>query len=66
LKPVKHLLGFKLKKLNQDIILIFKIKIDSAVGNPGLICDLSDSGFIKTLLGKNLDSSLENTVVFIL
>jgi hypothetical protein len=65
LKPVKHLLGFKLKKLNQDIILIFKIKINSAVGNPCFICDLSDSGFIKTLLGKNFDGSFKNAVVFI-
>jgi hypothetical protein len=41
-EPVKYLLGSVTEKLHQNVILIFKIKIDGAIRHTGLFRDLGD------------------------
>jgi len=33
---IENLFGSVIKKMNQDIVLIFKIKVDGTIGHPGL------------------------------
>jgi len=54
----KYLFGFIAEKLNQNIILVFEIEIDGAVGNSRCLCNLGNGGLKKTLLGKYFDSGL--------
>jgi hypothetical protein len=55
-ESIKYLLGFIAEKLDQDIILVFEIEIDGAVGNARCLCNLGNGGLKKTLLGKYFDS----------
>ena len=62
----KHLLGSVTEKLHQDVIFIFKIKIDSPVSHPGLFGDLGNGWLMKTLAGKYLYSRFQDQVIFII
>jgi hypothetical protein len=42
-------------KLNQNILFVFKIKIDCSISDTGFFSNLRDCGRKKTLDGKNLD-----------
>jgi hypothetical protein len=51
--------------LNQNIILIFEIQIDGAIGNSGFFGDLGNGRLMKTLSGKNLNSRFKDLIIFV-
>ena len=57
-ESIKYLFGFIAEKLNQNIIFVFEIEIDGAIGNTRCRCNLRNGGLKKTLFGKYLDSRL--------
>gem|GEM_PF-2328616 len=57
-KTLKNLLGLVVEKLNQNVVFVFKIEINSAVGDTGLFCDLRNGRLKISLAGEYLDSSL--------
>jgi len=52
------------EKVHQDIIFILEIQIDSTISHTGFTGYLGDGGLEKALLGKNLDSGLEYSMIF--
>ena len=65
-ETIKYLLGFIIKKLNQNIVFILKIKIDGAVGDPGYFGNLGNGRLMKSVSGKNLDRRFKDLVIFII
>jgi hypothetical protein len=65
-ETTKYLLGFIIKKLNQNIVFILKIKIDGAVGDACFFGNLGNGRLVKSLSGKNLDSRFKNLVIFMI
>lgn len=57
-ESIKYLFGFIAEELNQNIILVFEIEVDGAVGNTRGLCNLGNGGLKKTLFGKYFDSRL--------
>jgi len=62
----KNLFGFVIEKLNQNIIFVFEIKIDGAVGNAGFFSNLGNGRLKESIFGKYLDSRLEYPMVFVI
>jgi hypothetical protein len=62
----KNLFGPKTEKLNQDVVFIFEIQVDSAVGDPGFFCNLGNGRLVKSLSGKNLNRCLKNLMIFMI
>jgi len=62
-EALKHQAGFVAEKIIQNIRFIFEINIYGAIGDPGLPGDLRYGGFIKTLLGKHLDSGIQYQLI---
>jgi len=52
--------------LHQNVIFIFEIKIDGAVGDPGFFGDLGNGRLMKSVSGKNLDRRFKDLVIFII
>ena len=65
-ETIKYLLGFIIEKLNQNIVFIFEIQIDGAVGDAGFFANLSNSRLVKSMSGKNLYSRFKDLVIFII
>jgi hypothetical protein len=65
-ETIKYLLGFIIEKLDQNIVFIFEIQVDSAVGDPGDPGNLGNSRLVKSLSGKNLNSRFKDLVIFII
>ena len=65
-ETIKYLLGFIIEKLDQNIVFIFEIQIDGAVGDPGYFGNLGNGRLMKSMSGKNLNSRFKNLVIFII
>jgi len=61
----ENLLGLVIEKLNQNIIFVFEIKIDGAVGHAGFFSNLGNGRLKESVFRKYLDSRLEYPMVFI-
>ena len=64
-EAVKNLFGLVIEKLNQNIVLVFEIEIDGAVGDTGFPGYLGNGGLKKSLLGKYLDGRFQDTLIFV-
>ena len=62
----ENLLGLVIEKLNQNIIFVFEIKIDGAVGYAGFFSNLGNGRLKESVFGKYLDSRFEYPMVFII
>jgi hypothetical protein len=63
---IKHLFGFIVEKLDQDIVFVFKIQIDGTVSHSGLFGNLGNGGLMKSQSGKYFNRRLENLMVFMI
>jgi hypothetical protein len=64
-ETVEDLFGFVLKKLNQNVILVFEIEVYRPVGNSGFPCDLGNGRQMKSFFGKDFDGGFKDAWVFI-
>jgi hypothetical protein len=64
-KTFEDVFGPVTENLNQNIVFIGKIKVDSPVGYTGLFGDSRNSGLVIALPGKDFDSGIENAMIFI-
>jgi hypothetical protein len=64
-EPLENLACLELVKLNQDIILVFEIKVDGSVRHAGFFGNLGNRRLKKTLFGEYLDGSTQDALVFI-
>lgn len=62
----KYLFGPKAEKLNQNVVFIFKIQVNGAVGDPGFFGNLGNGGLMKSLSGKNLNRRLKDLMIFMI
>jgi hypothetical protein len=65
-ETIKYLLGFIIKKLDQNIVFILEIQINGAVGDPGFFGNLGNGRLVKSLSGKNLNRRLKNLMIFMI
>ena len=62
----KHLFGFIIEKLDQNIVFIFEIQIDGAVGDLCYFGNLGNGRLMKSMSGKNLNSRFKDLVILII
>jgi hypothetical protein len=65
-KPFKYLFGFVVKKIDQNVVFIFEIQVNRAIGHAGFLGDLGDGGLVKPLPGKNLHRRFQDQVVLVI
>jgi len=58
LEAGENLLGLIGEELDEDVVLVLEIEIDSAVGDPGLPGDLRYRRLVEAPLGEDLDGGL--------
>jgi hypothetical protein len=64
-KLFKDLLGSIAEKLNQDVILVFKVQIDRSVSNASLFGDLGNRRLMKPLARKHGHGRFQYQVILI-
>ena len=64
-EAAEDLFCFVLEKLNQDIVLVFKIEVNRSVGDAGLPGDLGYGRLMKSSFGKYFHSCFKDALVFI-
>jgi hypothetical protein len=64
-EQIEYLFGLVRKKLNQDVILVFKVEINRSIGHTRFSGNLGYGGLIESLLSKNLDCRFEDAVIFV-
>jgi hypothetical protein len=62
---LKHQFGFVGVKMDEDVVLVFEIEINGAVGHPRLPRDLGNRRLVKPLFGKYLDGGGQYFLVLI-
>jgi hypothetical protein len=65
-KTIKNLFGFIIEKLDQNIVFIFEIQIDGAVGDLCYFGNLGNGRLMKSMSGKNLNSGFKDLVILII
>ncbi len=65
-KVGKNLPCFIIEKMDQDVIFIFEVKINSPIGNPRGPCNLRYGRFMETGFCKYGDRSFQDAMVFII
>jgi hypothetical protein len=64
-EALENLLGFVFEKLNQDVVLVFKIQIDGPIGHACFSGDFGNGRLMISVPGEYLDGRFENAVVFV-
>jgi hypothetical protein len=54
------------EELNKNVVFIFKIKIDGAIGDTRLFGNLRYRGLVEALVGKYFYGSFEYAVIFVI
>lgn len=65
-KAGKDLARFVIEKMDQNVIFIFKVKIDGPIGDTGGPCNLRYGRFVETGLREYRDCRFQDPVIFII
>ena len=63
-ETLEDLTGFVFVELNKDVVLVFEIKVDGAIGYARLFGNLGNRRLKKPLLGKYHYGGIENALIF--
>lgn len=65
-KTIENLFGLVTEKMRQNIILVFKVQVDGAVGDAGFFRNLCNGRLVESLLRKYFYGRFQNAVILVI